>query len=366
MALSLSLRLRLTTSTIVAGGGGSGPILSNLVVDGDAGTVSIEASEAGTMYWQVDDTASYADADAMIAAAGSAEASGNYAISAGTNSDTLDTSGVSAGDHYIHFGMLNGSSVASNVLSELETFAGSSSYTHTPRFDGSTALTHSISNILGTTDFGASGFCMGCLVYYDGSNWDGRLFSISNSGSASNAFAQLNNGNCTFKNGNSDVNTSPAATPASTGWYQVMLRVTKDGATTEATFYRSDISNVSASESATSGTDSDISGFNSLNIGRSIQKTGTTLYSASGKVASPWIGLGDPSGLMTWWKADKTRDPNDYDDSSDANFSFLHGWDCAADGTTFADLTMTDRHGSLNSWSEVGTLACDTPAPPYA
>ncbi|MGC0225137.1 hypothetical protein [Pseudooceanicola nitratireducens] len=108
----------------VAGLGGSGapaelaPLLSDLFASGDE--ISFASDEAGTAYWLIDNAASYADADALIAASGSGAATGTFAAVQGANSASLDVSGVADGTYSLHVGVRDAAGNASNVLTDTD------------------------------------------------------------------------------------------------------------------------------------------------------------------------------------------------------------------------------------------------------
>ena len=93
------------------------PALANLVIDEGAQTFSLNSTEAGTLHWLLDDTPTYADAAALVAAKPGAEASGSRAAVAGSNSDSVDVAGIAAGDWRLHLGVVDAAGNASTVLS---------------------------------------------------------------------------------------------------------------------------------------------------------------------------------------------------------------------------------------------------------
>jgi len=105
------------------GGGVSGPTLTNVTYTELTETLTATASEAGTMFYLVNDTPSMTGAAieaAVIATTG--EAYGSYALEAGANSDMPDFSGVASGNYYLHL-VLKVGTVYSNVVSKGYTFA---------------------------------------------------------------------------------------------------------------------------------------------------------------------------------------------------------------------------------------------------
>ncbi|MGB1214819.1 MAG: hypothetical protein ACPG4X_15745 [Pikeienuella sp.] len=89
------------------------PIISALTYD-QTDTFSMTATEAGSVYWLVDDNATRTAAQVE---AGGGEASGSFAVSASSDSDNIDMSTVSTGDHYIHFVLKDSDNLYSGVES---------------------------------------------------------------------------------------------------------------------------------------------------------------------------------------------------------------------------------------------------------
>lgn len=107
----------ITVTDVVEGSDTIAPVISDLVIADDV--ASFFADESGTGHWLLDSTISYTDADELIAAKASGEASGSFAVGANEITETsLDWSEVANGSYYLHFGVLDEAGNASNVLTE--------------------------------------------------------------------------------------------------------------------------------------------------------------------------------------------------------------------------------------------------------
>jgi hypothetical protein len=91
-------------------------VLSNLMIDPDTGAVTLDTTEAGTLYWHVQEASEPAPSNADIIAGTGADVSGSEVVDAGTTNEDIDISGLSAGVEYtIRFLLVYGADQESNV-----------------------------------------------------------------------------------------------------------------------------------------------------------------------------------------------------------------------------------------------------------
>lgn len=135
-----------TSGSATTAGDATAPIISAATYD-DVDTINITLDEGGTCYYMIDDNATRT---AVQVETGGGEKSGSFAVTPPTDSEVVDFSGVTAGNHYLHIMVKDAAGNRSNVVSAQYTFVAADTTapvltSATDAKNGSTASTGSVS-----------------------------------------------------------------------------------------------------------------------------------------------------------------------------------------------------------------------------
>ena len=228
------------------------------------------------------------------------------------------------------------------------------------------ALYQSFTDFNGVT-LDTDGIWIAGYFYYDGGTYPNGN-AVTGLGDASAATPRMTNETGkSFIQHPGPVNTTELTSPSTAGWYFCVTHLRAAGGSTEDLRY---FRNNETAELLGTAVDRDLTNIDNFGIGCAPDSSRSAYLGA--EACGFAMGYGAPDDLVTWVynSGGQLRDLSEYDFASDANGATLeHYWPCTRvdDSTAFSptETAVQDTIGSLDTWSQDGTVGWANRPPPW-